>query len=116
MRFQEITMTMTTHAARMPVVPSNVDVMVTAAQWPWFVTAVHKAVAAFRDEWKWRRTLRELQELDDRMLADVGLTRGQVGYPERDGPVSAFAYELADPVRDSAAWRRYWDSGRPIYR
>lgn len=109
-------MSMITHAARTPVVPSNVDVMVSAAQWPWFVTAVRRAIAAFRAEWKWRRTLRELRELDDRMLADVGLTRGQVGYPEKVGLVSAFAFELADPVRDSAAWQRYWDAGRPIYR
>ncbi|NWG24662.1 MAG: DUF1127 domain-containing protein [Pseudorhodoplanes sp.] len=90
--------------------------MVTAAQWPWLVTAIRKAIEAFRAEWQRRRTLRELQELDDRMLADVGLTRGQVGYPARDGLVSAFALEVADPIRDSAAWRRYWDAGRPGLR
>lgn len=28
-----------------------------------------------------RRALEELQAMDDRELADIGLTRGQVGYP-----------------------------------
>lgn len=91
--------------------PSNIDVMVVAAQRPWFVAAIRGAIAAMRDEWKRQRTIRELQELDDRMLADIGLTRGQVGYPPNDAWPAVGAHGFYGPVEDSKAWRRYWAMG-----
>jgi uncharacterized protein YjiS (DUF1127 family) len=36
----------------------------------------------------WRRTIRELQELDDRMLRDIGLRRGDVEQAVRFGQQS----------------------------
>jgi uncharacterized protein YjiS (DUF1127 family) len=58
-------------------------------------------------EYRTRRAVREMQQLDDRMLRDIGVTRESVDYAVRYGrerEVSLFAREwaswgVADPFR-----------------
>lgn len=38
------------------------------------------------NEWYLRRAIRALGRLDDRMLADIGLTRGDIEFVVRSGP------------------------------
>ena len=48
--------------------------------------AVWALLEALRRRRRWARGLRQLQEMDDRMLADVGLTQADVDQMARKGP------------------------------
>jgi uncharacterized protein YjiS (DUF1127 family) len=56
--------------------------------------AIERVMAWIRNERRVRRGIRELSQLDDRMLADIGLTRGNVMDAARDGrlPVKDFIH------------------------
>ena len=56
-----------------------------AASQPVLVIAVKRLIAWIRNERRIRRGIRELSQLDDRMLADIGLRRGNVTHAARNG-------------------------------
>jgi uncharacterized protein YjiS (DUF1127 family) len=67
-----------------------------------------RRVAAER---RWRRDVRELQRLDDRVLKDIGLCRGQIEFAVRNGlPLRASRkprrHQLREPQRGSAPPRQ----------
>ena len=51
---------------------------------PW-LHPIKRLAAWIRNKRRIRRAMTELMALDDRMLADIGLTRGQVGHAARHG-------------------------------
>src|SRR5262245_35483670 len=57
--------------------------------WPYtLVKAIRRLIARIDSEWRIRRTIDVLMELDDRALADVGLTRGSIEHAVRCGRFS----------------------------
>ena len=53
--------------------------------WPRMLAAVRASLHAFAERRRVRRAEAELQGLDDRMLKDIGLTRGEIGRASRHG-------------------------------
>jgi uncharacterized protein YjiS (DUF1127 family) len=57
-----------------------------AGSWPaTLVNSIERSVARIRSEHRIRRGVDELKACDDRMLADIGLTRGDIEYAARHG-------------------------------
>ena len=55
---------------------------------PWGVALLRplaRALARLRHEWRMRRDIDHLLALDDRMLADIGLSRSMIEYAARHG-------------------------------
>jgi uncharacterized protein YjiS (DUF1127 family) len=51
-----------------------------AGPWQVLVKAVKRVVAGIRSKRRTRRGIAELRALDDRLLADIGLSRDQIEY------------------------------------
>jgi uncharacterized protein YjiS (DUF1127 family) len=104
-------MTTMIHAERIRM-PGNIETVLAAARRPWLAAFVRQAVAFARKELQRRRAIRELQELDDRMLADIGLTRADVGHPPSDFSIVPETFGQMHTVADRTAWHRCWGMQR----
>jgi uncharacterized protein YjiS (DUF1127 family) len=72
------------------------------------VNPIKRLIVRIECEWRVRRAIDELMALDDRVLADMGLTRGAVEHAARYG--SLLTRETDDPPR------RFRGDGRSHYR
>ena len=74
---------------------------------------VIKTVARAIVQWqRQRRDIQELQRMDDRLLADIGITRGEAESMVRNGRWSQVAFEpdAAFPVTDRRSYGvQIWD-------
>jgi uncharacterized protein YjiS (DUF1127 family) len=50
-----------------------------------FASLIHRSIEWLKERRRTRRATDELMALDDRMLADIGLSRGEIGYAVRHG-------------------------------
>jgi uncharacterized protein YjiS (DUF1127 family) len=60
------------------------------------VKAIKRLIVWTRNERRLRRGVNELMALDDRMLADIGLTRGDIGHAARHGRTWGRTMAFAD--------------------
>ncbi|HKY95435.1 MAG TPA: DUF1127 domain-containing protein [Kiloniellales bacterium] len=60
-----------------------------ATAWLWLRERLRRHRLRLRRELHARRAIEELTALDDRMLADIGLDRGSIGFAARYGHLSA---------------------------
>lgn len=96
--------------------PGNLGTVLAAARRPWLAAFVRRAAAFARKELQRRSAIRELQQLDDRMLADIGLTRGDVGYPPCNLSIAPETFGLMHAVLDRTAWQRCWGAQGEVRR
>ena len=96
---------METHTARLVAASAWNTEWVGAREWPARIVAQRHQVGCSRIvQWqRQRRDILELQRMDDRLLADIGITRGEVEHMVRNGRWSQASFEPERPFRRPAA-------------
>ena len=66
------------------------------------LNAIGRAAREFVRRWRERRDILELQRMDDRLLADIGITRGEVEHMVQNGRwvQASFEADAAFPATD----------------